>query len=104
MTANGDNSWTTTSTFTNNGTITKQTGVGSTTITATSWSNSGTISINSGTLVSSSTFTNTATGILKGIGILSFSVTPTNNGTIAPGLSVGILTVSYTHLTLPTSD
>jgi Bacterial Ig-like domain (group 2) len=94
MTANGDNSWTSTSTITNNGTITKQTGVGSTTITATSWSNSGTISINSGTFISSSTFTNTATGIIKGNGILSFSVTPTNNGTIAPGLSVGILTVN----------
>lgn len=39
-------------------------------------------------------FTNSATGILSGIGTFNLTNTVTNNGTIKPGTSPGILTVS----------
>ena len=94
MIMNGDDVLSNNSTFTNTGTLTKQTGIGTTTISPSSWSNSGTININSGTLTSGVAFTNDQTGIIKGIGILLGNSTFINNGTIAPGLSPGILTVN----------
>jgi hypothetical protein len=40
-------------------------------------------------------FTNSATGEIKGVGTIAFSASPfTNNGTIAPGLSPGIMTIT----------
>lgn len=59
--------------------------------------NSGTISLESGELklTNDFTFTNETSGIIKGIGVfgLPSAANYSNNGTFAPGLSPGILTV-----------
>ena len=59
MIMNGNNSLTNNAAFTNIGTLTKQTGTGTSTIFTASWSNSGTINVNSGTLRNLAVFTNT---------------------------------------------
>jgi hypothetical protein len=90
------------STVTNNGTI----NISGTT--SNSWqSNAGTCTfINNGTISKSNTgtttftanpFTNSSTGIIKGVGIIANNSTVWNsNGVIAPGLSPGLLTITGT--------
>jgi hypothetical protein len=47
------------------------------------------------TNINNMNLTNSATGEIKGVGTFAFTASPlTNNGTIAPGLSPGILTIS----------
>lgn len=80
------------------GTMTK-TGAGNL-VASTAFSNAGTVSIETGTLDLSSTFTNT--GAIKGTGTLDLGATNTNTGTFAPGLSPGTLGVvgNYVNSTL----
>jgi hypothetical protein len=79
----------------NNGTFIRSTETGSATI-ASPFSNNGTISVLTGTLSFSDTLKNNLTAEIKGVGTLT---TPTsnrfiNNGTVAPGLSAGILRIN----------
>jgi hypothetical protein len=72
--------------------------------------NSGTIQVETGELeiANSQLFTNEVTGIVKGIGIFDLPLVAnyTNNGTFAPGLSPGTLTVqgNYTPTTTSVLD
>lgn len=58
------------------------------------FTNSGTFSKTVGTGTTSIIVNTQNTGILKGIGTIDFGTTFTNNGTIAPGLSPGVITVT----------
>ncbi|MBK9337637.1 MAG: hypothetical protein IPM98_14165 [Lewinellaceae bacterium] len=85
-------------TFENNGTFVKQ---GANTVTvAAPFTNNGTTSIVSGILNLNNTFINN--GTIQGTGTLDLGTINTNNGTFAPGLSPGTLTVvgNFTNSTL----
>lgn len=58
------------------------------------FNNIGTFSKTAGTGIISINVITQNTGILKGIGTIDFGTTFTNNGTIAPGLSPGVITVT----------
>ena len=89
----------------NNGTFTRSTSTGSATI-ASPFANNGTISVLTGTLSFSDTLKNNLTAEIKGVGTLT---TPTsnrfiNNGTVAPGVSPGILSINGNYPQTTSAD
>lgn len=82
-------------TFTNNGMLNNSfNGTISSTGGTNVFTNSGTFRKTAGTGTTSIDVNTQNTGVLKGIGTLNFGTTFTNDGTIAPGLSPGIITVT----------
>ena len=79
--------------FNSNGVLRKETGLGTTDFGNWVLNHSGTIDIQTGTIMVSGAFTNPATGALQGLGTFAVS-SLTNEGTINPGDSPGLLTVT----------
>ncbi|WP_422105333.1 HYR domain-containing protein [Winogradskyella sp.] len=104
----GNISWSGTSgTLNNFGLLSRSTSTGLAQI-FTDLNNFGTIEIASGELeiTSSRPFTNTTTGVIRGIGIFDLPPTAnyTNNGSFAPGLSPGTLNVQGDYTSASTSQ
>lgn len=80
--------------FANSGTITKSGGADTTNLSL-HFENNGTIAIHNGTLKFTETLNNDVSGIIKGTKTLDIaSAAFTNSGTVSPGASPGLLTVS----------
>ncbi len=89
----------------NNGTFTRSTSTGSATI-ASPFANNGTISVQTGTISFSDTLKNNLTAEINGIGTFT---TPTgnrfiNNGAVAPGVSLGILSINGNYPQTTSAD
>jgi len=77
----------------NNGSFIRSTQTGTATV-GSPFTNNGSIEILTGTLSFSSSLNNTLQGLIKGVGTIIPGGNFTNNGTVSPGTSAGVLRVS----------